>query len=52
VAQYDLLYSKILPFIDSLKMIPRNITDGELKRVNIYDWTMKIKECNIEIWPR
>ncbi len=39
VAQYDLLYSKTLPFIDSLKMMPRNVTDGKLKRVNIYDWT-------------
>jgi hypothetical protein len=31
VVQYDLLYSKTLPFIDYLKMIPRNITDGKLK---------------------
>ncbi len=37
--QYDSLYAKALPFLETDKPMPKSITDGKLRLVGIYEWT-------------
>ena len=39
VAQYEHLYQNALPFKDSDTPMPRNVVDGKLHTVEVYDWT-------------